>query len=188
MHDPYSTLGVLKIGKARIVLSHKDPCTDGTDDSCGYFQRARHGDADVLKKIQDEFDFNYKNNYWFYKNGGAVFTPAGTLICMYKTALWVVFKSNRKKVNAFMRKHLVDIMFLAENPTDCIGDTITNKYNYEGRELISERIALAGIIYADILRKIRPWYKHPKFHFRHWVLQIYIPKREKNRDAVASGS
>jgi len=34
-----------------ITIWHKDPEKDHSDDSCGWFKRARHGDKDVLQKI-----------------------------------------------------------------------------------------------------------------------------------------
>ena len=33
-----------------ITIWHEDPCTDGTDDSCGRFLRSRHLNQEVLKR------------------------------------------------------------------------------------------------------------------------------------------
>ena len=32
-----------------ITIWHKDPEKDGTDDSCGWFMRSRHGDKKILE-------------------------------------------------------------------------------------------------------------------------------------------
>ena len=79
-----------------------------------------------------------------------------------------------------MRKYLEDIIYLAENPIDCMGNNITNKWGYE--PLNHERFeSFAGMIYTDILRKIRKWYQHPKWHFWHWEFQIHPLQRIKRR-------
>lgn len=163
-----------------ITIWHNDPEKDGTDDSCGWFIRARHTDQEVLEKIKKEFDFNLKNNYWFDKEGKQIFSTIGTLMQMYQTAAWIHFKYNRKKTNAFMRKHCVDIICLAENSYDCIGDEITGKFY---KDLLSkERFnSLPGIIYSDILNKTRKWYQHPKWHIHHWSIQINPLQQLKRR-------
>lgn len=178
MHDPWTLAHKIKspfknksgYRNSLISIWHVDPETDGTDNSCGWFMRARHGDDKVLEEIKSEFEFNFKNNYWFDKNDDQVFSTIGTLVQMYKSATWIHFKRNRKKQVAFMRKHLFSIISFAENPFDCIGDTITNKWGSQNPE---ERFGgLAGIIYADILRKERKWYKHPKWHVHHWRIRF----------------
>lgn len=159
--------------KPIITIWHIDPERRGSDDSCGWFLRPHHGDKAVLAEIQKEFEFNLKHNYWFDKNGKQIFSTIGTLVEMYRHATYIYFGGNKRKQKKFMRKHLADIIFFAENPVDCIGDTITNKFGFSGKEGISERMGLAGIIYADIMRKDRPWYKHPRWHFWHWSFQFH---------------
>jgi|CXWL01.1.fsa_nt_gi hypothetical protein len=193
MHDPSTVAFDIKNPFSRkeypdtlITIWHCDPEKDGTDDSCGWFMRARHGDKNMLIEIQEEFDFNLKNNYWFDKEGKQIFSTIGTLVQMYKHAIWIYFKRNRSKCDRFMRKHLIDIIGFAENPIDCIGDTITNKW---GAETSSERFSgLAGIVYADILRKERKWYQHPKWHIWHWQIQFNFLQgwfRKKENNAVS---
>lgn len=159
-----------------LSIWHHDPETDGTDDSCGWFIRARHADQGVLKMIQKEFDFNFEHNYWFDKEGNQIFSTIGTLMMMYEAAAWIHFKYNRKKKDAFMRKHCAAIIHFAENPIDCGGDDITGKfYKSTGSSLLSkDRFSgLAAMVYTDILRKERKWYRHPKWHIHHWHFQIH---------------
>jgi len=80
-------------------------------------------------------------------------------------------KPDRKRTDAFMKKHLFDILHFAENPTDSLHTSINMKY---GVELAPARIDhFVNIIVADIFRKMRPWYKHPRWHIHHW--QITFP-------------
>lgn len=155
-----------------ITIWHHDPEKDGTDDSCGWFIRPRHADQRVLEQIKREFAFNFKHNYWFDEQGKQVFSTIGTLMLMYREAAWIHFKRNREKVDAFMRKHTHAIILFAENPIDCGGNNITNKF--KGDPLSPDRFNhFAGMVYSDILRKEQKWYQHPRWHVHHWKIQFH---------------
>lgn len=190
MHDPstvafeiYLGRKVKKNGNYRspiITIWHVDPETDGTDDSCGWFIRPRHVDQNALAEIRKEFEFNFKNNYWFDKEGKQVFSTIGTLMQMYELAAWIHFKRDRRKQLAFMRKHCPSIIRLAENPHDCMGDNITGKHY---SNLLSEDRfgGMAGMVYTDVLRKERKWYRHPRWHVRHWDIRFNALLRLRRR-------
>lgn len=194
MHSPETVAFKIYLGKKQkkngnyrlplITIWHNDPEKDGTDDSCGWFIRPRHADQKVLEKIQKEFAFNFKNNYWFDKEGKQIFSTIGTLMLMYECAAWIHFKHNRKKKDAFMRKHCASIIHFAENPIDCGGDCITAKfYLSTNSNLLSEDRfnGMAGMVYTDILRKERKWYQHPKWHIHHWSIQFHPIQQLKKR-------
>lgn len=194
MHSPETVAFEIYLGKKQkkngryrtplITIWHNDPCKDGTDDSCGWFIRERHTNKKVLEEIQKEFDFNYKHNYWFDKEGKQIFSTIGTLMLMYQCAAWKHFKGDRKKKDVFMRKHCASIINFAENPTDCGGDNITGKFylSTNSNLLSPDRFnGMAGMVYTDILRKERKWYQHPKWHFWHWSFQIHPLQQLKRR-------
>ena len=62
MHDPWTLAHKIKspfknksgYRNSLISIWHVDPETDGTDNSCGWFMRARHGDDKVLEEIKSE--------------------------------------------------------------------------------------------------------------------------------------
>lgn len=191
MHDPktvafeiYLGSKIKKNGNYRepfITIWHCDPEEDGTDDSCGWFIRERHVNQDILKKIKSEFEFNFKHNYWFDKEGRQVFSTIGTLMLMYRIAAWTHFNYNREKTDRFMRKYCVDIINFAENPTDCGGDDITGRW-YNDNLLSKERFSnFARMVYTDILRKERKWFQHPRWHFWHWEIQFHPLQKLKRR-------
>lgn len=184
MYDPYSVIKDFKLGRIAITLWHKDPCSDGSDDSCGKTIRSRHLNPQILEKIKHEFEFNLKQNYWFYPNSFSVFSPGATLQLMYKCALLIIYNGNKKKINSFFKNHIHEIYILAENPHDCLGDIITNKWNYKTKELYSERIGLAATIYADIISKDRKWYQKPEWHINHWKLSIKFMKNYKQSNEL----
>lgn len=151
-----------------LTIWHVDPEKDGTDDSCGWFKRARHGDKQILEQIRKDFAFEFQ--YWFNEGGYPQFSVIAIALEMYGKALWVVFKGSRRKTKRFMKKHLYEIIRFAENPTDSLHPSITSKYGIEKKE---ERVReFASIIYGDILRRLRPWYRHPRWHIHHWRIQF----------------
>lgn len=192
MHSPKAVAFEIYFGKKKkkdghyrspiITIWHNDPETDGSDDSCGWFIRPRHCDQEILANVEKEFDYNFKNNYWFDKQGKQIYSTIGTLMQMYECAAWIHFKHNRRKKDAFMEKHCASIIHLAENHTDCIGDGITG-IHYNKSELVNPRRfeGMAGIIYSDILRKQRKWYQHPKWHIWHWDIQFNVLQRLRRR-------
>jgi len=185
MHDPQSLAFDIYLGPKEkknghyripfISIWHCDPETDGSDDSCGWFIRSRHVDPILIAKVKREFEFNFKHNYWFDSKGQPKFSTIGTAVNMYQTAVWHMFMfwdnnkptdSARRKFNNFMRKHLYDIIAFTENPTDSLYAAINMTY---GDESESSRIEhFTSIITSDIMRKLRPWYKHPRWHVHHW--------------------
>jgi hypothetical protein len=178
MHDPYSQ--ITRFGP--FTLWHKDPEKHGDDDSCGWFLRHYHLDQELAKIIRQEFEFNFKHNYWFTEDGMPIFSTQGIVLNMYGAAAWKIFYPNRRKYDRFFRTHLYSILKFAENPTDSLHRAITNEYRYrmiehdrsqvESRE---ERIArFSSVVYSDIMRKLRPWYKHPRWHIHHWRVSFNI--------------
>lgn len=196
MHDPMTVAHELKwpwknrygMRDSWLTIWHVDPEKDGTDDSCGWFIRARHCDQDVLAKVVKAFDFDWdrvfvsdsKNTYYtglFYPTdqyeGAPRLSPIAITLCLYRLAAHVVFNSNWRKTNRFMQKYLHDIVMFAENPFDSLHPAITQQFGKDGNR--DERIAhFASIIYSDIMRKLRPWWEHPRWHIHHWSIQWHF--------------
>lgn len=163
-----------------ITIWHVDPEKDGTDDSCGWFIRSRHIPKELIEKVTKDFAFEFKHNYWFNESGYPKFSPMGITLCMYSRAAWTIFiylhggstgKIAHKRYKRFMSKHLFDFMHFAENPTDSLYNAINMTY---GVEKMEERIGhFVSVVVSDIMRKLRPWYKHPRWHIHHWKIQFH---------------
>lgn len=171
MHDPYSQIFEIlpftdSRGDRRALAHvwHKDPCTDGTDDSCGMFMRSRHGDKETLGKISREFKWRCDHNYWHDEGGNMRFSMSGTILLLYREALWIHYKRDRRKIDRYLRKHLSDVLTMAEHPMDSIGEDIKDMAVMP----LNTTARLASIIYGDILRSTRPWWRHPRWHVHHW--------------------
>lgn len=179
MHDPYTQ--ILNLGP--VTLWHKDPEKHGDDDSCGWFLRSYHGNKATMDKVVKEFEFNFKHNYWFHEDGTPVFSTIGIVLCMYRAAAWIVFNHKHwNRYNRFINKHLANIMHFAENPTDSLHTAITSEMYYRtvehDRSIVESREDrirhLASVVYGDIIRKLRPWYRHPRWHIHHWRFTFNI--------------
>lgn len=156
-----------------VTIWHEDPESDGTDDSCGWFKRARHGDPKVLEQIRKDFDFDWDPDYggWFNKDGSPALSVSAVTLNMFRRAAGVHFGADWRATDRFMRRRLYDILWFAENPTDSMRTAIVQKYGREPRE---DRVAsAASVIYGCILRWEQPWYRHARWHVWHWRLQIH---------------
>lgn len=164
------------------TLWHEDPNVRGDDDSCGWFMRARHGDEKVLEKIIKHFEWDWDRVFksdsgavyprgYFNVNGMPRYSVQGIVLnLMFLAAISVL--GSRDKAARFCQKNMFEICLFAENPTDSMHDSLTLKWGKdENRE---QRIRnIASCIYGWILRETRPWYRHPRWHVRHWRLQIH---------------
>ncbi len=180
-----------------ITIWHNDPCKDGSDDSCGWFMRARHGNKEVLEKIIKKFNYDWENTFTSDTSGKIYqtglfhtetklpnFSVFGVVLNLFFIAAIEHFQSdgntNWKKSKKFLRKHLLDIMLFAENPIDSLHDSLTFKFGNDIKR--EERIKnVASCIYSWILREQRPWYKHPKWHLWHWKIQFNFIQNIKRK-------
>lgn len=173
-----------KYRESFITIWHVDPETDGTDDSCGWFPRARHGDKAVLDRIAKSFESDWDrtwtsedtgNTYYcgfFAPDVGApVMSVSAIALNLFFVASLEVFKG-RKRAVRFMQENLFEILLFSENTFDSMRDTITLRFENDTRK--AERIrGMASMIYGWILREQRPWYRHPRWHFWHWRFQVH---------------
>lgn len=191
MHDPMTV--AFEIGRFATIW-HVDPETDGSDDSCGWFMRSRHGDKKTLDCIARRFEHDFDRVFrseggtaylcgLFAPNGEPHFSVPGVALNLFFMAACEHFSSdghsNWKKARRWMQRNLFDILHFAENPTDSLYDSLTRKFEIGCGEAYTpksreDRIRqLASVIYGWILRADRPWYRHPRWHFWHWKVQIH---------------
>lgn len=160
------------------TIWHVDPEKDGTDDSCGWFMRARHGDPKTLKKIEQDFAFEWSHGVpygWFDEQEYPNFAISSIVLHMVRKAAFAVFKEDWKKTDRFVRNNLVDILSFAENPMDSMHSVLLDYYKRKHDEPLirEERVKHAAeIIYPWVLRHARPWWRQPKWHTHHWQIQI----------------
>lgn len=166
-----------------ITIWHVDPCKAGNwrnDDSCGWFMRAGHCDSAGIERTKKDFAFEWCNDWggWFKKDG----TPNLSVIAITLDMFSIAAKARLgtwDKAHKFMKENLYDIMRFAENNVDSMHDLITGRYGFPEKE---ERINNAAIVvYPYVCRKLRPWYKHPRWHIHHWKIQFHPWQKLKRR-------
>lgn len=196
MHDPLSQICEVKItipfmGKSRkayrggwirlFEIWHKDPCKDGSDDSCGRFMRSRYGDKKVLDSIASDFLFEWNAHYqpWFSVSGDPVMSTMGITLQMFRIAAWNHFDKDRKKTDRYMEKHLYRILHFAENTCDTLATSIQGKYGEDKEPKEDRARSLAACVYGCILRETRPWWRHPNLHVHHWSFEFPVLRKFK---------
>lgn len=157
-----------------ITIWHVDPCKDGTDDSCGWFMRSRHGKPEVLKRIINAYERDWKD--LFEDDGTPRLSTIGTVVNLFNSAVHEYYQYDWDKKKRFMEKHLYEIILFAENTLDSLHTSI-NSNKLRARYIQPQRqeriLEFAHIIYGWILRADKPWYRHPKYHFWHWKIQVH---------------
>lgn len=170
-----------------ITIWHEDPETDGTDDSCGWFMRPRHGDLAMLETIRKEFAFHWTwgdaDQGWFDPvTGFPKKSNAGIMLDMFAVASRRFYagrldRHGWRRSQRFMRRHLFEILQFAEGGADNMQDAIEQKHGPSPQD---ERIArFAAVVYGCLLRWNRPWYRHPRWHVWHWRIQVHPVQRFK---------
>lgn len=191
MHDPSTVAFDIKYPWSNrhgyrnnvITIWHDDPETDGSDDSCGWFMRSRHGDKAVVERIVKRFESDWDRTFksddtghlyfcgLFSPAGAPHLSPIGITVNLFFLAAFEHFGS-RDGAERFLQNNLLEIVLFAENPTDSLHDSITLKFGGDSDR--EDRIRrMAHIVYGWILRKTRPWYRHPRWHLWHWRIQLH---------------
>jgi hypothetical protein len=192
--------------KPLITIWHVDPERDGTDDSCGWFIRPRHADMDIYEKIVKEFESEWDRTFkgetghvyncgWFNPEGENILSVYAIVFNMYLYTSKIVINSYDKinpgkawdKAWKFMNKHRDEITYFAENNRDSMRDVIVRKFEigcdvkYTPEKRMEMIRDCASIIYTDVLRKMRKWWQHPKWHIHHWSIQFHPLQDIKRR-------
>ena len=190
MHDPMTVAFEIKwpwwwmqYRPPIVTIWHVDPERDGSDDSCGWFMRARHCDQDTLKKITKDFEFHWKSGVptgWFADNGEPNYSSIAIVLGMFRIAANDAFGHWSGRSRRFLRRHAFDILCFAENSCDSMFTFIHQSYGRDERDTAERRAAEAAqIVYSWICRADRPWYKHPRWHVWHWKIQVHAIQKLK---------
>lgn len=156
-----------------IVFSvwHRDPERGGDDDSCGWFPRARRGDRKVLDAIAAVFLHEFTSGVpepWFDEYGKQNYSTHAIAVGMFRIAANEAFGRWSGRAERFLRRHAYDILHFAENSCDSLCTFIEQSYGADTRSDKERAEFAAAVVYGWILRKDRPWWRHPRWHFWHW--------------------
>lgn len=151
-------------------------------------------DDDIEERKEKREKYTYYMG-WFNPQGENIMSVRGIVANMYLYAVKICLNPDDKidpgkawdKAWKFMNKNYAQIMYFAENNRDSIRDTIVRKFSIgtgtrytpeKRNEMIRE---CATIVTTDVMRKLRPWYKHPRWHIRHWRIKFHPFQNLKRR-------
>lgn len=171
--NPETVIRAISIGPLNFTLYHIDPCTDGTDSSCGWFMRARHCDQDIRRRVQSAFRFEMQ--YWFHPETGEPQMSMGAIaLAMFRWAAWEYFKHDHRKTDRWVQSHCAEILMFAENSIDSLFrpkfQLSEQECAYRGMAKQEVMDSFADCVLSYIYRDMRPWWKHPRWHVWHWKL------------------
>lgn len=164
-----------------LTVWHVDPEKDGSDDSCGWFMRPRHGNEAMLKQIEKDFDYEWNHATKEYdfglfdSSGNPKYSNIYITTYLFRLGASIFFartlkQRNWKKAEKWMNKEFMRLVMFSEGEVDSMDTLIKNKYGYQREQRVRDA---ARIIYGWLLRDTRPWYKHPRWHIHHWKLQCH---------------
>lgn len=188
MHDPMTVAHEIKWPIKNkyghripfITIWHVDPETDGSDDSCGFsFPKISEVERKMLHKLAaDQFPQMYARKMALKEEKSYAYICYNQDIygCIYW--MWRAFnRAYNKEVWQYGKdltlKELQYVYVLAYNPVD----------NFQSHKLntVEEFEEFLYLIYRSWKRYKRPWYKHARWHMRHWKIQVHPWQTLKRR-------
>lgn len=153
-----------------ITIWHVDPCTNGTDDSCGWHYPPLSAEDRALAREmasweqQQPYYFNALQraanpeypNLWKVSPGDA----AALVLVVWN------YVARRRYRRDLTPELATQALLAGVNEGDNFAGSLTASTPAEQERAL-------GFIIRAYRRATRPWYRQPKWHVRHWRLQIH---------------
>ena len=136
-----------------ITIWHEDPESDGSDDSCGWSYPKVPKEAKWLKDLWGDLKSLKPDK--LREQHAREGAPMWWLLWLHRTSFW-----HRRKG-----------LSVGEQQRWLFGNSYSGNRADDYYEKDPER--LAWIFARCYLQLIRPWYRHPRWHFWHWRLQVH---------------
>lgn len=184
MHDPLTLAFDIKAPwKVRgyrpslLVIWHRDPEKDGSDDSCGWsFPKLTQAQRTRIR----DFAWHEGQDPYFLREAGKTWTGSrAEAECIYRALVLLTARAIGLRLSvedatrfAIERIHNGGLddsaRFLCWLPGyHCNGEDSKQKRQ---DELASTMCGIA----RGLLREHRPWWRHPRWHVHHWIIQTPV--------------
>jgi hypothetical protein len=157
MHDEFTVVKRFKL----FTIWHRDPETDGTDDSCGWTYPTISDAHRVRLNKEMKFDRDQVLNT--YRNWSDRYRMH-LIYTTYRHIKWVLFMEH------LTAKDIIKINSCCYNYVDDLKIHVSDQ-DWEN-QLEFERFFWC--ITRHVLHARRKWYQHPRWHVSHWRLQIHF--------------
>lgn len=202
MHDPKTVAFEIYLGSKRkkngqykspfITIWHNDPekRTMGTrsDDSCGWFSPpySKEDKVKIDKLIKDQYGSLFAKKVAYEEQKSYAF------ICYNQDCFGAIYWMWRAMKNLFNKKvawqygvglsnkEFQHIYQLAHNPVDNFQWHLKGimEPGEKGFKAFEE---FCFLLYRSFRGYYRPWYKHPRWHIKHWSIQFHPIQNIKRR-------
>jgi hypothetical protein len=183
MHDPNTQVlswprhdsWLYKHTGTLLTIWHVDPCADGSDNSCGW------SFVKIPKRVHGELDFAAwceAKRPWFQRElskqpqnvADAEHLLRGLVLEVANTCRLRISYAKACEIAASLMHNQVDnvrssMCFAPGYHTNCRDDRESDRQEHA--------LSLFRCIARVLLTDARPWYRHPRWHFRHWHVELF---------------
>lgn len=177
MHDPMAVAGEIKIGGLVLfTIWHRDPETDGSDDSCGWFgPKITKREEDIIGDLVNwDMEMPYLSSPYL---PATIVDPkydysemlAGDCLSFCAWA-WSRMAWNRDKRSKLTIGEWWSVVNLSSDPHDNLRSILTTpdvNAEYKVRRFLY-------CVMKAYTRYHRAWWMHPKWHIHHWRIQFHF--------------
>lgn len=182
MYDPITVAHEVKIfGRSILTIWHVDPETDGTDDSCGWFNpKITEREENIINDMVNwDIDMPYFSSPYL---PSTIVNPkydysqqlAGDCLSFVGWA-WLHIAWQRDRRDKLTIAEWWNIVSLSSSPDDNLRSILVDPD--EDTEYKVKRFFYC--VLKAYLRHHRPWWKHPRWHIYHWYFQIHFIQKLK---------
>lgn len=182
MHDPMTVAFDIrwpwfwrKHRPSFITIWHVDPEADGSDDSCGWsYPKLTKKQRSTLEHLA----YDEARDPWYQRDPVKRIGSPADAESLMRGAYQMVARCLRLKFS------WTRICELASRAVHTSGDNFQGSLchlpgwhtNFKDDQVSEREYAATGFfcnIARQLLREKRPWYKHPRWHFWHWSIQVH---------------
>lgn len=139
-----------------ITIWHVDPERDGSDDSCGYSYPRVDAEAKWFRDLQDDIQFLCR------EDPAAILRQRAREGSAAWWILWLTRISYWHRRRPLPLRVLTGFLFSHSFPGD----------RDDCADHVPDPERLGWIFARTYLRLIRPWWRHPRWHFWHWKINV----------------